>query len=349
MTIYFVYIAILVLLGGLYARLRLSIGAQRCLLFVFFLASLLVFGFRYRVGVDWGNYVVMYNRYITATYFIDTSIFDSYEFLYRGINLISHYYDWGIIGVIFISTAIFLYCTIYGAYRLNINPFYFMAITAPYHFVISGMNFTRQALAISVFIYALPYLLDKKYFFYCITIVIASLFHQSALALLAFACIGWDKKYLLVPLILVIPLLYYLANTVYGSYLDSSFSNAGFALRIGFVLAVSSLIWPHLGIAKDKSFIFYRACLASIMTVPMMGVMAAMSTTMADRFTYYFIVFSAALLLKLVDYKPIPIGSPYLRAYIAPASFITSMVAFLVWLDGSTYASSYIFHYYWLN
>src|SRR5690606_33607567 len=102
---------------------------------------------------------------------------DDLEVGYKIINVLSYYAGWGISGVIFISTLIMVVFTFWGASSAGLNPFYFFASVAPYHFVMAGMNLTTQSIALGIAVLAFSRLVSGRLYSYCAWVIVASLFH----------------------------------------------------------------------------------------------------------------------------------------------------------------------------
>lgn len=338
MTIYYLTFLFLFIVGFIYERLQLKKGAEIFIIVFILLVMLVIFGFRHEVGVDWFNYIRVYERHVG-----DAWSFSTPEIAYKYLNVFSDMLGTGIVGVIFVSTLLLLLFSFAAPYRLGINPFYYMALVAPYHLVVSGMNLTRQSIAISIFIFAVTYLLQKRKLLYAFWIFAASMFHFSAILMLGFLFIDFKKRYLIPPLLFIVIPLLAVALKFYDQYLDTEMQNAGLILRVGFLFPAALLILAHKKKWIKMDLIRFRLCLVIVLMAPGLLVASLLSTTMADRFSYYFIVLAALLIMEQVIKSKR--RSFDLMTYASPLLCVTAMVAFLIWHIGSGYIPQYEFQH----
>lgn len=336
MFIYYLTFFFLFLVGFFDERLRLKKESRAASVLFVALVLLFVYGFRFEVGVDWFNYIRVYERDV-----INAFNFTTPELGYKYLNVISDALGAGIHGVIFVATLLVLAFSFAAPLRLGINPFYFMAVIGPYHLVISGMNLTSQSIAISIFIYAATYLLQKKKMIYTLLIILAALFHFSAVLLLSFLFIDFRKRYLIPPVMLIFLPLVGAAFYFYGYYFNSGMENAGVVLRIGFLFPVAFLILAHKRKWLNLDKIRFRLCLVIVLIGPMLLAASLLSSTLADRFSYYFIPLAVMLVMEQVVKAK---RRPYdLMTYASPIMFVTAITAFIVWHLGSSYIPQYEF------
>lgn len=336
MTLYYITFLLLFFVGFFYERLPLNREAK--LFFIFFSIVILqfVYGFRYEVGVDWYSYIRVFERDVSNAF-----VFTTPELGYKYLNVLSNALGLGIQGVIFTSTLFLLVFSFAAPVRLGVNPFYFVALVAPYHLVVSGVNLTSQSIAISIFIYATTYLIHRRKLAYTLWILFASLFHFSVVLMLAFLFIDFKKRYLVPPVIFIFLPLIGAAFQFYGYYFESGMENAGVVLRIGFLFPVAFLILAHKRKWLNLDKIRFRLCLVIVLIGPMLLAASLLSSTLADRFSYYFIPLAALLVMEQVVKAK---RRPYdLMTYASPIMFITAITAFIVWHLGSSYIPQYEF------
>jgi len=336
MTIYYVTIFQLFITAFFCERLKLNATAVKLLVVIWLLLLLLTYGFRFEVGVDWFNYIRVYERDVENAFSFTTP-----EIGYKYLNVLSDAVGAGIHGVIFVATLMVLVFSFLAPMRLSINPFYFMALVAPYHLVVSGMNLTSQSIAISIFIYAATFLMQNKKMTYACLVLFAALFHFSVILLLSFLFIDVRKRYLVPPLLLIFLPLVAVAFNFYGYYFESGMDNAGVILRIGFLFPVGLLILAHHKKWLKLDKIRFRLCLVTVLIGPMLLAASLLSSTLADRFSYYFIPLAALLVMEQVTRAKR--RSYDLMTYASPIMFVTSITAFVVWHIGSSYIEHYEF------
>ena len=140
----------------------------------------IVFGIRYGVGVDYFNYVEIYEFWNTGSY--SEERFELFP------SLIFSFCDKFLLSPVFIF-VVFSFLDIYFIYlafkerkivlAYSILMFIFLGVG-----IWSFMNTIRQGVAICIFLYSLLFICNKKFIYYCIFTLCAFFFHRSALILL---------------------------------------------------------------------------------------------------------------------------------------------------------------------
>lgn len=140
--------------------------------------TILFSGLRYGVGVDYFSYNNLFNAIGVGGYapveigFVTLSSF----FLSLGFKT-------QFLFLLYASIIVALFINFYKKYSsypiLSIVLFILMPI-----FFMSSFNGIRQFMAISLFLFALQYLINRKLFQYTLAISVAAMFHQSALLML---------------------------------------------------------------------------------------------------------------------------------------------------------------------
>lgn len=343
---YYLTIILFVLFGYIYSRLSGINGDRAKLTIAAIITFTLVYGFRFEVGVDWFNYIRVYERQTANIW-----SFNTLEIGYKALNVIAYYVDVGIVTVIFLSTVLFITFTLLGAKKAGINPFYFFAIVAPYHLVMSGVNYTRQGVALSIFIYAIACLINNKKNQFLAFIILAGSFHTSAFCFAPLYFIEHKKRYAIFLFALIIPPIAYSMLTEYSQYIDSTMESSGVYLRAVFLLVPTALLLLHINTVKTFSLIEQRLVLIVIGSFPLVMLFSVLSSTIADRFAYYFILLSTLCWL-LVSTRNTNINARFLKPYGNFILFITSMLAFIVWTLFTEYQKQYQFDSYfnyWLS
>ena len=146
---------------------------------------LVLFGsFRnYTVGTDTEVYVANFIDKIDYDYFkFNENIEIGYQFFEYSLVKITNNYFW----LFFVSSifVIYPYLKVFRNYSENYFISVFLYITFGfYSFYFNGL---RQAIAMSILIWGIPYLLNKNNFKFIFIIFVASLFHKSVLILILF-------------------------------------------------------------------------------------------------------------------------------------------------------------------
>lgn len=159
-------------------------------------------------GVDYSAYIDVYTKSLNLGeidgYLLTNEI--GYQFInYIGaiILQLEHEVFFGFVGVF---TWLFL-CLRFG--RVNI---YFVVLSITAGYLYSSFNTIRQAIALSIFIYSLFYLIDNNKIRYYGSNVIAFFFHKSSIITFAFPLlnkIGYNKKIILFLYFISLPFVFF--------------------------------------------------------------------------------------------------------------------------------------------
>lgn len=337
MYIYYLTILFFYISSFIYGKFR-SISMRNIFDFYICTLFLFIYAFRYNVGVDWYNYIQVYQRLNLNPMSIDTP-----ELAYKFINVISSYLGFNIVGVIFICTTIFYVFTYFSCKRININPYYFFAVVAPYHLVMSGVNYTRQAVALSIVLFAFSYLMKNESIKFLKWLIVASLFHVSSLIFLPLYFLFYNKKYLFIVLLILCPSLIYFMLGEYNQYVEGGTESAGFLLRCIFLIFPSFCIFCMIRYINELNL--SRLALFIISGIPFLILLSFVSSTIADRVAYYYILFSVFFVLFLI--KELNITFKF-RFIIYIGLSLSSIIAFSVWVHFSSYIPRYMFDNYFL-
>lgn len=186
------------------------------LVFILVCATLL-FGFRYRVGIDTLNYIGNYQYIPELENFKLFEVFDyRFEPLYTFLNSLcksvsSEFYIFQLLHSLILNV-----CVIVFFYKNTTNPF----VGLFFYFFITGLYFNtevlRESLAVGIFLLNFQNLLKRRWLSYYLLVCISILFHYSAFILLLFPLalkLKFGIKYLffaLLYLLLLSPLVNYL-------------------------------------------------------------------------------------------------------------------------------------------
>ena len=288
MTIYF-----LIYFFTLYCALFLDKQQQKnILLFIIFgLFLVLIIGFRYQVGGDWYNYLAHYEFTKHETI---NDILKKPEILHYLLNWIAAKNDWGV----YFTNVIYGIIFTIGLIKFVKNepyPWLEITIAIPYLFLVVAMGYSRQGVAIGLFMLAITYLRENKFYVYVILILIATLFHRTAILLLPLGVFLYGKNIYL-KYLMIIPIIYgtyTLFSTEGGrqlwqNYVVAGMISNGAKIRVAMTF-ISALIFFYV---KDKwkeeyhDYEFWKWI--SILSVVAI-VLVNFASTAVDRIALYFI------------------------------------------------------------
>lgn len=344
MTIYYLTIILFLILGISYNRFIFSNPLKVFGFCLFSISFTLIFGLRDEVGVDWFNYIRVYEKQIT-----DEVYFNTIEIGYKSVNLLSYYLNLDIQGVIVFTTLVFIVFTMIAATNIRVNPFYFFSVIAPYHFVMSGMNYTRQAVSLSIALYAYSLLLNDKIKTYIFFIALATTFHSSAILFLPLAFLMTKKRYIALSLMIVIPIAVVGIMRDYSMYIESEIDSKGVLLRVLFLITPTVILVSNLrNVLSNSRSLIVRLGLVSLCYLPICLIALPISSTLVDRVAYYFIVFISLYVFYLKSITQSERAGLLLR-YSELLMFITSIIAFVVWTNFSSFIEAYEFKHIYLG
>ena len=252
----------------------------------------LVIGFRQEVGGDWFNYLEHIGLASELSLWGAMAIIDpAYGFL-----------DWvgsifgGIYLVNLICAAIFSYGLVKFC-RQQYFPWLALLVSIPYLVTVVSMGYTRQSVAIGITMIALADLEEKGIRRFFILLVIASLFHKSAVMLAPMAAFYVDKfrwNRLVVAIIVFIALfVVFMLNsidTLQIGYLDQEYQSSGAAIRITMNAfpAIFFLIYGnHFNLSKEESNFWKSMSWGAIALI--FFLIVSPSSTAVDRIALYWI------------------------------------------------------------
>lgn len=331
MTIYFVIILTAGILGYIYEKIDKDARAVMNALFTLYFT--LIIGLRDKVGVDWYNYVRMYNRFNS-----DPWRYDTHELLYKLVNILGFQSDIGFGFVIFLTSSIFIMAIIKGAETAEINPYYFFTLSGGYIFVMAGVNYIRQGVALAVMVIAFAHLLNGDKIKFFIYTLLAGLFHTSAMLLIFFIAIDLNIIFIFLGLVSLIAAILYLPMDRYQHYITSNMESSGVYLRIGYLFITGVYLLFNLHNLKYSSPLTKRIYLACISSPLAMILLSFISSTIADRVSYYFIVLSTLITIKTVSSS-----KKNLDSIMAIIIFSFSILTLFLWVMYSKYTHHYFY------
>jgi len=148
-----------------------------------------IVGLRYNVGNDWAGYIVDYHNH----FYYDNYQFkdQSHEYFYfllnklcASLNLSYEY--------LFFMTALISWYFIFKSTPRRLLSFFLLFIFFD-EFFFWSMNGVRQFISISIWLFSIRYIINKNLSKYIFFIIIAFLFHKSAIILLIFYFIPYQK------------------------------------------------------------------------------------------------------------------------------------------------------------
>ena len=314
---------------------------KNILLFIIFGVFLsFIIGFRYKVWGDWYNYL---GHYEFTKHETINDILKKPEILHYLLNWIAAKNDWGVYFTNVIYGAIFTIGLIKFV-KDEPYPWLAIAISIPYLFLVVAMGYSRQGVAIGLFMLAISYLRGGNFSLYIVLILIATFFHRSAVLLLPLGVFLYGKNRYL-KYLMIIPIVYgtYIlfinegGNYLWKNYVLSQLSSAGAFIRVTMNL-ITALIFLYFKEEwekryKDYSF-WYWISIFSIFAI----VFVKFASTAVDRVSLYFIP------LQIVVFNRLPelVKNRYNPNNIKVLIVFYYFLVLFVWLNFAVHAKYWI-------
>jgi hypothetical protein len=317
--------------------IKMDDDLQKNMLWLFAILLILIIGFRYEVGGDWGRYLYVYDYIVEDVGFWKNTQGD---IGYEAFNWISKTYFNNVYFANLLSAIVFVFGLIYFCQKLPI-PWLALIISIPFLFLVVSMGYTRQSVAVGLLMWALVELSRGSRLKYYALIFLGLLFHKT-LVIMLLVGLFYNKKrdvlfYVLLSII-IIPIVMFLESNYFSHlvyyYITVQFHQSGGALIRVIMSAFAGLVFfvyrkKFKKVYHDEDLWFLFSA-ASIMLLPM----AFFYSTLVDRVAIYF------LPLQLVIFSRIPalITSTYYRSIFIISVVIMYITVMFVWLNFGTYS-----------
>ena len=306
----FIIASVLLLTGLLFGRENNGKGFFYASLLLTFIASV-----RFDVGWDYQTYYHAVDEFFLPT-------LSRFEPLCLSIALLSVWA--GNPYIFFIITSCIIYpLAFYSFKHYSISPVISLIVYVGL-FYLSSYSIVRQAIAISICLYAYKYIQRRIFAKYVFCILIASLFHYSAIIALVIYPIYYRIKFkfviigLLIVLIFKNALLGILSNYgIYSNYIAqlNDFKGGGMTRYFYMIIFISFFL-----IIKRRGYSIEEQRLLSIVSVGLFTPYL-LGSTMGERVGFYFLIYYCYLIPLLLQNKQAYKKSIY--ALIFSGYFIT--------------------------
>lgn len=268
------------------------------------LLTVIVIGFRYRVGADWDSYTDMFLAVRRLSFETAVSHGDP---AYQTINWMVGTNGYRIWLVNLVSAAIFCW----GLLRFcatQPRPWLAFAVAVPYLVIVVAMGYTRQAVALGVLMAGLAnQVKGASAMNFAIYVGVAALFHSTAIVL--FPIIAWSARgNALVNIALTVSIgitfyQYFLGDTMdrlVTNYIETSYSSQGALIRVSMNLVAAIcffVIGKKLDFTEHEYKIWRNLSVVACLMLVLLFVLS--SSTAVDRVSLYLIPLQLAVLARL--------------------------------------------------
>ena len=300
---------------------------RKAILVTYALFATLIVGFRYQVGGDWGAYL----GHLDST--VGISLIDAMALQdpgYMAINWFSTQLGLGMAGVNLTCGALFMLGLARFCFKQPL-PWLGLAIAAPYLLVVVAMGDTRQSVALGFVFWALSEWKPGHYGRYSFLILIAALFHKSAVVMFPFLLFMdrqrlWLKFLLGIPLFLVVTFFLWMQSfqSQWENYVEDQMQSEGGFIRLAMNLLPALIFFIFY--KRFRQFTDYNLWwIVSGLSLVFL-VLEPLASTVVDRLALYFSPIQVAVFSRL----PALIRDQNSRTLVVV--FIVTLYASVLWV-----------------
>ena len=268
-----------------------------------FVLLVLMIGWRHEVGGDWVSYFEQMESLADGSTSTSLQIQDpAFTFL----NWIAVQSDLGVyfvnlVSAVFFSWGVLVFC------KAQPRPWLALSVAVPYLITVVAMGYTRQGVAIGVAMLAMEALAQGNTLRFIFWIVLAAVFHKSAVILIPLAILANTRRSFFTVLWVVIAgfLLFALLLQesidflVYG-YIQSQYQSSGAGIRIAMnalPAAIFLIYRKRFQLSFEQRSFWDWMAWSALLFVPLL--LVSPSSTAVDRIALYWIPIQLFVLSRL--------------------------------------------------
>jgi hypothetical protein len=260
---------------------------------VWWLILTLIIGLRHEVGGDWSQYLAHVEA-VRGEIFIE-AIFQQ-DIAYAFLDWFGANYWGGVYLVNTVCASIFVHGILVFC-RMQSRPWLALTVAVPFLIVVVGMGYTRQSAAMGLCMLGIAAIYRRSYIRYIFLIILAALFHKSAVIFLPIILLIYKKNKisLFIGVFIICIFLFFLllqeqANYIYKGYIEAEYKSSGAVVRVAMnvVPAIIFLFNKRSFLLTDYQLNFWQymsfaalLCIALLVLIP--------SSTLIDRLALYLI------------------------------------------------------------
>lgn len=189
MLVYFILLAVILILGLIICRGDASKTRKIIYLSVVFTMFFVLSAARYAIGNDYFNYIRIF-RECSASEGMSGIISLGYEPGFYLVNKLIGLFTQNIVVVFAVYSVIILVPAAIAIYKYSKNIWLSCFAYVCFTFFYASMGFVRQSIAAAIILVSYGFIRDRKHIAVIIVTIVATLFHYTALVLLVFYLLG---------------------------------------------------------------------------------------------------------------------------------------------------------------
>jgi hypothetical protein len=315
------------------------------------IALTLMIGLRYRVGGDWGAYFD-YLQYAQAVSLAQTLRLDDPG--YRLLNEIGLLIGWDMVFVNIVSGLIFSIGLLAFCRSLP-RPWLALAVAVPYLVIVVSMGYTRQSIAIGLVMLGLVALGRRRAVMFITWVLIAALFHRSAIIMLpVVALTATQNRWLIGLLVMITGAIGYqvvlgsaAAERLVRNYVEAEMVSIGALIRLAMnaVPAALFLLYRRRIRVTLAEYKVWR--LFSLISLALfIGFFTTSASTALDRIALYMIPLQLFVFSHLPDLMGRPGGR---NANLVLLIVLYYALILMVWLLFGNFSRAWVPYQMWLG
>jgi hypothetical protein len=304
----------------------------------------LMIGLRHQVGGDWVTYLEHLTR---SRYETLQETLEGGDPAYMLLNWFAAQMDLGVYFVNLVCAGLFTWGLLVFC-RAQPLPWLALTVAVPYLITVVAMGYTRQATAIGLAMLGLAALADQKILRFVVFVVLAALFHKTAVILIPLAVLGsaekrlWSAVWVSISAVLFYELLLQdSVESLRSGYLEAEYASSGAAIRVAMnavPAALFLLLRKHFDMPQPMRVFWTWMSVGAIGFVGLLVVSS--SSTAVDRVALYWIPLQLFVLSRLPDALSRARGTP--QAVWVKAVVAYSAAVLFVWLFFAVHAFAWL-------
>ena len=309
---------------------------------VFVLLALMI-GLRHEVGGDWFPYM---NHLEAAAGEMLEETFGHGEPAYSLLNWLAAQSGLGVYLVNCVFALLFTWGLL-AFCRNQPRPWLALVVSIPYLITVVAMGYSRQGVAIGLVMQGLVALQNKSVFKFLLWVVLAAMFHKSAVILIPLAALAGSRRPALTLFLVAVTatllfglLLQEYVDGLMSAYVDAEYESSGAAIRVtmnALPAAVFLLLRRRFALAQEQRTFWTWMAWGALGFVVLLYV--SPSSTAVDRVALYWIPLQLFVWSRVPDALGRPSG---VNAFWVYAVVGYSATVQFVWLFFATHSYAWL-------